>query len=118
MNRYFRLNDSDNVAVVLFDAQPGDKLDFEGLHVTVTEPVPYGHKVALCDFHTGISYTSTATRLAGVSVTRRRVDGCTFIILSVAEGMPKNEYIFCICTCQRQIWDPQSCGGNQCHGQQ
>ena len=42
MNRYFRLNDSDNVAVVLFDAQPGDKLDFEGLHVTVTEPVPYG----------------------------------------------------------------------------
>ena len=53
MNRYFRLNDSDNVAVVLFDAQPGDKLDFEGLHVTVTEPVPYGHKVALCNFHTG-----------------------------------------------------------------
>ena len=115
MNRYFRLNDSDNVAVVLFDAQPGDKLDFEGLHVTVTEPVPYGHKVALCDFHTGdIVYKY------GYSIgrTRRRVDGCTFIILSVAEGMPKNEYIFCICTCQRQIWDPQSCGGNQCHGQQ
>lgn len=53
MNRYFRLNDSDNVAVVLFDAQPGDKLDFEGLHVTVTEPVPYGHKVALCEFPYG-----------------------------------------------------------------
>lgn len=95
MNRYFRLNDSDNVAVVLFDAQPGDKLDFEGLHVTVTEPVPYGTRWRCVISIRGISYTSTATRLAGVSVTRRRVDGCTFIILSVAEGMPKNEYIFC-----------------------
>ena len=47
MNRYFRLNDSDNVAVVLFDAQPGDKLDFEGLHVTVTEPVPV-HNIVSC----------------------------------------------------------------------
>lgn len=106
MNRYFRLNDSDNVAVVLFDAQPGDKLDFEGLHVTVTEPVPYGHKVALCDFHTGISYTNTATRLAGVPGTRRRVDGCTSIILSVAEEKPENENILCICAGQRQLWNP------------
>ena len=101
MNRYFRLNDSDNVAVVLFDAQPGDKLDFEGLHVTVTEPVPYGHKVALCDFHTGdIVYKY------GVPGTRRRVDGCTSIILSVAEEKPENENILCICAGQRQLWNP------------
>lgn len=95
MNRYFRLNDSDNVAVVLFDAQPGDKLDFEGLHVTVTEPVPYGHKVALCDFHTGdIVYKY------GYSIGRCIRDtpqGGWMHIHNIVScrGMPKNEYIFC-----------------------
>lgn len=49
MNRSFRLNKKDNVAVVLFDAVPGDVLDFGDVSVTVTEPVPYGHKVALTD---------------------------------------------------------------------
>lgn len=53
MNRSFRLNEKDNVAVVLFDAQPGQELTFGSTTVTVTEAVPYGHKVALTDFKEG-----------------------------------------------------------------
>ncbi len=53
MDRSFRLNEKDNVAVVLFDAQPGQLLTFGSTTVTVTETVPYGHKVALVDFKEG-----------------------------------------------------------------
>ncbi len=53
MKRSFLLNEKDNIAVVLFDAVPGDVLTFDDLSVEVTENVPFGHKVALTDFQEG-----------------------------------------------------------------
>ena len=53
MYKIFRLNEKDNVAVVLFDAQPGQVLNCGSATVTVTEAIPFGHKVALVDFKEG-----------------------------------------------------------------
>lgn len=47
MNRCIRINKKDNVAVVLYDAKPGDKISVEDMELTVLDEIPFGHKVAL-----------------------------------------------------------------------
>lgn len=45
--RALRLNEQDNVAVLLEDAQAGDWIEVEGQKVVLREDIPFGHKVAL-----------------------------------------------------------------------
>jgi len=42
-----RLNEQDNVAVLLEDAQAGDWVEVGGQKVVLREDIPFGHKVAL-----------------------------------------------------------------------
>ena len=52
--RLQRLHPSDNVAVALADLIPDETVTLpDGVSVTLREPVPFGHKVALVDIHAG-----------------------------------------------------------------
>ncbi|MGM9521584.1 MAG: UxaA family hydrolase [Oscillospiraceae bacterium] len=53
MKKYMRIHKNDNVAVMLYDAKPGDVVELDDVTVTLNEDIPYGHKVALRDFKTG-----------------------------------------------------------------
>jgi altronate hydrolase len=52
-NSAIHLNPTDNVAVARVPLSPGQKLMVSGLEVTVAEPVPMGHKVALVGIQRG-----------------------------------------------------------------
>ena len=47
MNRYIKINPSDNVVVAIDALNGGDTLDVEGRSITLLQDVPAGHKVAL-----------------------------------------------------------------------
>lgn len=47
MNRYIKINPSDNVIVAIDALNGGDTLDVEGRSITLLQDVPAGHKVAL-----------------------------------------------------------------------
>lgn len=57
MKKYMRIHKNDNVAVMLYDAKPGDEVSLDGGTVVLTEDIPYGHKVALKDFSEGDTVT-------------------------------------------------------------
>jgi len=52
MNKYLKINPSDNVVVAIQDLQAGDILDIDGVSVKVLEPVETGHKLAIKDINT------------------------------------------------------------------
>jgi altronate dehydratase len=52
-NSAIHLNPTDNVAVARVPLSPGQKLMVSGLEVTVGEPIPMGHKVALVGIQPG-----------------------------------------------------------------
>ena len=71
-----RLRPEDNVATALVPLEPGAVVEMDGLEVTVREPIPLCHKVALADLPAGtavlkysqpIGRTTTAVR-AGAHV--------------------------------------------------
>jgi altronate dehydratase len=41
------ISDRDNVATALEPLQPGRRVDVQGTALTVAEPIPHGHKIAL-----------------------------------------------------------------------
>jgi altronate dehydratase len=47
------LHARDNVAVAVAALAPGDELELQGVRVTVREPIPFGHKLALRDVARG-----------------------------------------------------------------
>ena len=49
MKKYMRIHENDNVAVMLYDAKPGDEIQLSDISVILNEVIPYGHKVALKD---------------------------------------------------------------------
>ena len=53
MNQYIRINEKDNVAVLLYDARAGDTLRLPDLTVTLREQIPFGHKAALRSLNKG-----------------------------------------------------------------
>lgn len=53
MRDILKITPSDNVAVALRSLAPGEKVEAEGETLTVTSPVPAGHKIALCDLAPG-----------------------------------------------------------------
>lgn len=53
MRDILKITPSDNVAVALRPLAPGEKVEAEGETLTVTSPVPAGHKIALCDLAPG-----------------------------------------------------------------
>lgn len=53
MKKYMRIHKNDNVAVMLYDAKPGDEVCLDDVTVVLKEEIPYGHKVALKDFEKG-----------------------------------------------------------------
>jgi altronate hydrolase len=52
-NAAIRLHSSDNVAIARVPLEAGTKLKIAGIVVTVTQPIPAGHKVALCEIAPG-----------------------------------------------------------------
>lgn len=53
MNRYIKINPSDNVVVAIDALNGGDTLDVEGRSITLLQDVPAGHKVALLSLAQG-----------------------------------------------------------------
>lgn len=53
MDRFIRINDSDNVAVALELVRKGEVLDVSENRITVKDDIPQGHKIALKDFGKG-----------------------------------------------------------------
>lgn len=53
MRKVVKFNETDNVAVVLYDIQPGDSLQVGSLTVSAKQAIPYGHKIALADLAVG-----------------------------------------------------------------
>lgn len=54
MKRFLKINDLDNVAIVLADdAKAGESLSIKGIEVTLSHDIPRGHKFALCDIAVG-----------------------------------------------------------------
>lgn len=53
MKRYIRIHENDNVAVMLYDAKPGDMVTLGDFCVVLSEEIPYGHKAALKDLKKG-----------------------------------------------------------------
>lgn len=53
MKKYIRIHENDNVAVMLYDAKPGDTVVLGELSVVLSEEIPYGHKAALQDLRKG-----------------------------------------------------------------
>ena len=47
------ISERDNVATALQPLEAGGRLDINGSALTVAEPIPSGHKVALIDIDTG-----------------------------------------------------------------
>lgn len=48
-----RLDEKDNVAVVLTDARAGEKMQCGELTITLLDDIPFGHKCALTDIARG-----------------------------------------------------------------
>jgi (2R)-sulfolactate sulfo-lyase subunit alpha len=68
-------NEGDHVAVAVQDVAPGDReavyMDSDrAITVTVLEPVPLGHKVALCDLDEGAEIIEYGVR---VGLTRQAI---------------------------------------------
>lgn len=53
VHRYLIMNPSDNVAVALVAFKPGDLLDLPTGPLTIQDPIPVGHKLALCAIPAG-----------------------------------------------------------------
>ena len=53
MKRYLKINEADNVAIVLDDLAKGEVVEVGGIQVTIVEDIAKGHKVALCDIAEG-----------------------------------------------------------------
>lgn len=53
MKKYMRIHEKDNVAVMLYDAEPGDPVYLDGRTIVLKEAIPYGHKVALENLEKG-----------------------------------------------------------------
>lgn len=51
--RAYHLHPSDNVAVALADLAPGEVVDLPTGSVTMVDPVPFGHKVAVAPIRPG-----------------------------------------------------------------
>jgi altronate hydrolase len=51
--RAIRIHPADNVAVLLFNAEPGDMAQVEAGPIKLLDPIPSGHKVALTDIGAG-----------------------------------------------------------------
>ena len=47
------ISERDNVATALQALEPGGPLEVAGASLTVREPIPSGHKIALCDIAAG-----------------------------------------------------------------
>ena len=47
------ISERDNVATALHALEPGSPLEIEGTSLTVREPIPSGHKIALRDIAAG-----------------------------------------------------------------
>ena len=52
-NSAIHLNEADNVAIARVALQPGQTVYVTGANVVVTQPIPAGHKVAICRIATG-----------------------------------------------------------------
>ena len=50
---FIRINPADNVAVAIRDVAAGGSFDIDGIKVSVLNPIPAGHKVALRDMEEG-----------------------------------------------------------------
>jgi altronate hydrolase len=48
-----RLDPRDDVATALRPLEPGEALEVDGISLSVREPIPFGHKIALRDLDTG-----------------------------------------------------------------
>ena len=48
MNKLFKINDNDNVAIALESLAKGEKVD----GITLLDDIPFGHKVLLKDMNT------------------------------------------------------------------
>ena len=49
MNKLFKINDNDNVAIALESLAKGEKVD----GITLLDDIPFGHKVLLKDMKSG-----------------------------------------------------------------
>lgn len=52
-DRVIRIHEKDNVAVALQELQPGEMLTCKTTKVTVSQKIPFGHKIALADLKEG-----------------------------------------------------------------
>lgn len=50
MNKYIKINTSDNVAVAIHPLSAGDKITIDDRDITLLEDIPAGHKIALKSF--------------------------------------------------------------------
>lgn len=51
------LTETDNVAMILMGGQPGAQVDCGTIQVTLCDPVPYGHKIAVKPIRAGETIT-------------------------------------------------------------
>jgi hypothetical protein len=51
--RALRLDPADNVAVAVARLEAGERIEVEGASVTLRDPIPIGHKIALVSFPLG-----------------------------------------------------------------
>lgn len=51
--KYLKINSADNVAVAIVSLPAGEQLMVDGIHMTLNEEIPAGHKFALKDFIEG-----------------------------------------------------------------
>ena len=67
MNPVIVISDKDNVATALEALEPGRVVTAAGLSVTVHEPIPRGHKLAVCAIPAGAAVTKYGSAI-GVAV--------------------------------------------------
>lgn len=53
MRKIVHFTSKDNVAVLLYDMQPGESVSLDGQTICALDEIPYGHKIALCDIAKG-----------------------------------------------------------------
>ena len=53
MENILHINSKDNVVVALSDLAKGTEITVDGRCIILKDDIPAGHKIALCDFHTG-----------------------------------------------------------------
>lgn len=53
MSKVIILHRSDNVGTAVAELSPGDRVETDGSIVTASEPIPFGHKIALTAIKAG-----------------------------------------------------------------